>query len=44
MEPTATIAKIPTTYAGQTFTEMTAKGDQREAPKRSGLNDALMRT
>ena len=37
MEPTTLIAKIMTTYAGQMFTEITAKGDQREAMKRSGL-------
>ena len=37
MEPTAAITKILTTYAGQMFTEITAKGDQREALKRSGL-------
>jgi hypothetical protein len=37
MEPAAAIAKVLTTYAGQMFTEITAKGDQREALKRSGL-------
>jgi hypothetical protein len=37
MEPTMAIAKVLTTYAGQLFTELTAKGDQREALKRSGL-------
>lgn len=37
MEPTTAIAKVLTTYAGQMFTEITAKGDQREALKRSGL-------
>ena len=37
MDPTTAIAKILTTYAGQMFVEMTAKGDQREALKRSGL-------
>jgi hypothetical protein len=37
MEPSAAIAKILTTYAGQMFTEIAAKGDQREALKRSGL-------
>jgi hypothetical protein len=37
MEPTAAIAKVLTTYAGQMFAEITARGDQREALKRSGL-------
>jgi hypothetical protein len=37
MEPSTAIAKILTTCAGQMFVEMTAKGDQREALKRSGL-------
>lgn len=37
MEPTTAIAKVMTTYAGQMFTEIAAKGDQREALKRSGL-------
>jgi hypothetical protein len=37
MEPSAAIAKVLTTYAGQRFTEITAKGDQRETLKRSGL-------
>jgi hypothetical protein len=37
MDPTTAIAKVLTTYAGQMFTEITAKGDQREAMKRSGL-------
>jgi hypothetical protein len=37
MEPTTAIAKVLTTYAGQMFTEITARGDQREALKRSGL-------
>ena len=37
MEPTTAIAKVLTTYAGQMFTEIIAKGDQREALKRSGL-------
>jgi hypothetical protein len=37
MDPTTAIAKILTTYAGQMFTEITAKGDQREFMKRSGL-------
>jgi hypothetical protein len=31
------IAKVLTTYAGQFFTELTAKGEQRDALKRSGL-------
>jgi hypothetical protein len=30
MEPTTAIAKVLTTYAGQMFTEITAKGDQRK--------------
>ena len=37
MDPSTAIAKILTTYAGQAFVEMTAKGDQKEALKRSGL-------
>jgi len=37
MEPTTAITKVLTTYAGQMFTEIIAKGDQREALKRSGL-------
>jgi len=37
MDPSTAIAKILTTYAGQMFTEMSAKGDQREALKRAGL-------
>jgi len=37
MDPTTAIAKVLTTYAGQMFTEITARGDQREALKRSGL-------
>jgi hypothetical protein len=37
MEPSTAIAKILTTCAGQMFVEMTAKGDKREALKRSGL-------
>jgi hypothetical protein len=37
MEPSALIAKILTTYAGQMFTEFIARGDQRDALKRSGL-------
>lgn len=37
LEPSAAIAKILTTYAGQMFSEFTAKGDRREALKRSGL-------
>jgi hypothetical protein len=37
MDPTTAITKVLTTYAGQMFAEMTAKGDQREALKRSGL-------
>jgi hypothetical protein len=37
MEPSTAIAKVLTTYAGQMFTEIAAKGDQREALKRSGL-------
>jgi hypothetical protein len=41
MEPTTAIAKVLTTYAGQMFTEITAKGDQREALKRSGLHYLL---
>jgi hypothetical protein len=37
MEPSTAIAKVLTTYAGQMFTEIAAKGDQHEALKRSGL-------
>lgn len=37
MEPNALIAKVLATYAGQLFTELSAKGDQRDALKRSGL-------
>jgi hypothetical protein len=41
MGPSTAIAKILTTYAGQKFTEITARGDQREALKRSGLYNLL---
>ena len=37
MEPNAAIAKVLTTYAGQFFTELSARGDRSEALKRSGL-------
>ncbi|TWA99691.1 hypothetical protein [Bradyrhizobium stylosanthis] len=37
MDPATAIAKVLTTYAGQMFVEMSAKGDQREALKRAGL-------
>jgi hypothetical protein len=37
MNEHAAIAKVLTTYAGQFFTEIMAKGDQRETLKRSGL-------
>jgi hypothetical protein len=37
LDPTTAIAKVMTTYAGQFFAEVMAKGEQREALKRSGL-------
>jgi hypothetical protein len=37
MDPTTAIAKALTSCAGQFFTELTAKGEQRETLKRSGL-------
>ncbi len=37
LDPHTAIGKVLTTYAGQFFAEMMARGDQREALKRSGL-------
>ena len=37
MDTHSAIAKVLTTYAGEFFTEMMSKGDQRDAVKRSGL-------
>jgi hypothetical protein len=37
LDHSTAIAKILTTYAGQMFVEMTARGDRKEALKRSGL-------